>query len=115
MIMKKGVARAGDVVSGICYHPSHVDDKGNPSPVSAKGIIGMGMPDVFTNGKTTACHTVRVRTPLGHYGEITEFSSSVFVTFWSSWGVARVGDSVGGVGDFVGTIDANSSNVYCGG
>lgn len=94
--MARGIARMGDLVTGVCFC--------HRNPIATGGAIVTGDFDVLVDARPVARFGDYARLACGHSGEILGFSFNVDS---SKRGVARKFDIVGG-GCFVGSITTAS-------
>lgn len=92
----RNIARLNDVTVGTCYHPSHTIPVAN-----MKGKIISGDSTVTVDGRPVARINDIVQTKCGHYDYIVGYRNDVF---GSKREFARINDSVGKKGIYIGKI-----------
>ena len=95
------IARLGDIVFGICSHPSH------GSPLSIAGTITGSASKTYCESKLIARLGDEVTSNCGHNGSISTSSTSVYT---ESKRTARKDDKFSGV--YAGTITGGASKTY---
>lgn len=99
--MTRGVARLGDLTSGVCNHPVHLV----PLPIGGQIVTASG--SVYANNRPVARLGDNVLADCGHLSIIITSATTVDS---NKRGNARIGDQVGG-GPYSATIITASTTV----